>query len=66
MTSKETTGSYEEWLINALKDKEEWVAFLTVALEEFKKDGDTDAFVLSLKHYLKANEKEPKDAKLPQ
>jgi probable addiction module antidote protein len=48
------TGSYEEWLIESLRDQEEATAFLQAAFEEFQKDGDTEALLLSLRHVAEA------------
>jgi probable addiction module antidote protein len=44
------TGSYEEWLIDSLKNKKEAAAYLQVALDEYQKDGDTEALLLALRH----------------
>lgn len=51
---KELTGNYEEWLVKSLQDREEAAIFLQVALEEFQKDGDADALLLSLRHVTQA------------
>ena len=51
---KKSTGSYEEWLINSLKDKKEAAAFLDAAFEEFKQDGDSEALLLALRHIVEA------------
>ncbi|MBP9729554.1 MAG: hypothetical protein KBD23_05420 [Gammaproteobacteria bacterium] len=48
------TGSHEEWLVNSLRDKAEATAFLDEAFEEFKKDGDSEALLLSLRHIVEA------------
>lgn len=47
-------GNYEEWLIESLRDKEEAAIFLQVAFEEFQKDGDVEAVLLSLRHVAEA------------
>jgi probable addiction module antidote protein len=51
---KQVTGNYEEWLIHSLKNKKEAAAYLQVALEEYQKDGDLEAFLLSLRHVAEA------------
>jgi len=51
---KSLSGNYEEWLIESLRDKEEAAIFLQVALEEFQKDGDVEALLLSLRHVVEA------------
>lgn len=51
---KQATGHYEEWLINALKDKKEAAVYLQVALDEYQKDGDLEAFLLALRHVAEA------------
>lgn len=51
---RRTTGSYEEWLIHSLKNKKEAVAYLQVALEEYQKDSDLEAFLLALRHVAEA------------
>jgi probable addiction module antidote protein len=48
------TGNYEEWLINSLRNKEEAVAYLQVAIEEYQKDNDTKALLLALRHVTQA------------
>lgn len=48
------TGNYEEWLINSLHNKQEAVAYLQVALEEYQKDNDTEALLLALRHVAEA------------
>jgi probable addiction module antidote protein len=48
------TGDYEEWLISALKNKKEAAVYLQVALEEYQKDGDLEAFLLALRHVAEA------------
>lgn len=56
MTKKiqKSTGNYEEWLISSLEDKKEAVTYLQVALEEYQKDGDLEAFLLALRHVAEA------------
>jgi len=53
-TIEKITGSYEEWLINSLQDKEEATAFLDTAFESFKQDGDAEALLLALRHIVEA------------
>lgn len=48
------TLNYDEWLINSLKNKKEAAAYLQVALEEYQKDGDLEAFLLALRHVTEA------------
>ncbi len=48
------TGNYEEWLIHSLKNKKEAATYLQVALEEYQKDGDLEAFLLALRHVTEA------------
>src|SRR5437868_9154463 len=48
------TGDYEEWLLHSLKDKKEAAAYLQVALDEYQKDGDLEAFLLALRHVADA------------
>lgn len=50
----EITGSYEEWLILSLKNKREAAAYLQVALDEYQKDGELEAFLLALRHVAEA------------
>jgi len=51
---KQLTGSYDEWLINSLRDKEAAAIFLQIAFEEFQKDSDMEALLLSLRHVAEA------------
>jgi len=51
---QKTTSSYENWLISSLKDPKEAAIFLETALEEFQKDGDLKALLLSLRHVVEA------------
>ena len=53
-TKKFNTTSYETWLINSLQDQKEAALFLETALEEFQKNGDLKALLLSLKHVVEA------------
>lgn len=51
---KKATTGYEDWLIDSLKDKKEAVLFLETTLEEFQKDGDLKALLLSIEHVVEA------------
>ncbi len=51
---RQHTGDYQEWLINSLKNKKEAAAYLQVALEEYQNDGDSEAFLLALRHVAEA------------
>ena len=56
------TGSYEDWLIESLKDKAEAIAYLRVHLDEYEKsDSDSDQsleiFHSALENVLKAQSK---------
>ncbi len=51
---RQMTGNYEEWLIHSLENKKEAAAYLQVALEEYQKDGDLEAFLLALRHVAEA------------
>lgn len=51
---QQTTGNYEEWLIHSLKNKKEAATYLQVALDEYQKDGDLEAFLLALRHVAEA------------
>lgn len=48
--------SYEKWLINSLKNKEEAIGFIETAFEEFQKDRNFECLLLSMKHVVKAQE----------
>jgi probable addiction module antidote protein len=51
---RQVTGDYEEWLIDSLKNKKEAASYLQVALKEYQKDGDLEAFLLALRHVAEA------------
>lgn len=51
---RQLTGDYDEWLIQSLKNKKEAASYLQVALEEYQKDGDLEAFLLALRHVAEA------------
>ena len=48
------TGSYDEWLMNSLRNKKEAATYLQVALEEFQKDDNLEAFLMALRHVVNA------------
>ena len=48
------TGNDEDWLIESLHDKKEAASYLQVALDEYQKDGDTEALLLALRHVAQA------------
>lgn len=45
---------FKKYLIESLKDPEEASVYLSVALEEFEKDGDVKAFLLALRDITEA------------
>ncbi|MES2217615.1 MAG: addiction module antidote protein [Pseudomonadota bacterium] len=51
---QQNTGSYDEWLIDSLKNKKEAATYLQVALEEYQNDGDFEAFLLALRYVAEA------------
>lgn len=51
---KQMTDSYETWLIDSLKDKEEATAYLQTALLEYQKDNDVECLLLALRHVAEA------------
>ena len=51
---KNATTGYEDWLITSLQDHKEAALFLETALEEFQKDGNLKALLLSLRHVVEA------------
>lgn len=52
--NKNYTGNYQVELIEALKDPDEALAYLQVALEEYDEDGDYEAFMISLRNLAEA------------
>lgn len=48
------TLDYQSNLLDSLADKEEAMAYLQVALEEYEEDGDTKSFLLALKNVADA------------
>lgn len=51
---QKATVSYEEWLIDSLRDKKEAAIYLQVALEEYQKDDNLEAFLMALRHVTDA------------
>ena len=51
---RQSTYSYDEWLVNSLQNKKEAAIFLETALEEFQQDGDLKALLISLRHVVEA------------
>jgi len=45
---------FDEYLYESLRDPDEASAYLEVALEEYEKDGDLEAFLLALKDVANA------------
>jgi len=43
------TRQFDIYVVESLKDPHEARAYLNVALEEYEKDGDTEAFLLALR-----------------
>lgn len=50
----DNTGDFHELLITSLKEPENAEAYLSVALEEYQEDNDTQAFLLALKNVAEA------------
>jgi len=48
------TTSYEEELLEDLKDPEEAQAYLEAAFESYEEDGDTEAFLLAMRDVAEA------------
>ena len=48
------TGCYEQWLIHSLRKKKEARIYLQVALEEYQRDNNLEAFLLALRHVAEA------------
>lgn len=47
--------SFDDYLLEALKDHELAVAYLQVALDEYQEDGDTEFFLKALRNVAKAS-----------
>jgi len=45
---------YEEWVVESLENKDEAVVYLQVAFDEYQEDGNTEAFLLALRHVAMA------------
>jgi len=50
-----TTASYEEWLLKSLANKQQALAYLNVALNEYTKDKDFKALIIVMEHIIKAS-----------
>jgi probable addiction module antidote protein len=48
------TKKFNDYLVKSLKDPKEASAYLNVALEEYKKDNDSEAFLLALRDVAEA------------
>ncbi len=48
--NKEYIGDYHADLIESLKDPDEALTYLQVALEEYNEDGDYEAFMIALRN----------------
>jgi len=48
------TIKFHDYLVQSLKNKKEASAYLNVALEEYKKDDNTEAFLLALRDVAEA------------
>lgn len=48
------TVSYEESLLNSLKEPDEAAAYLQASFNEYQEDGDFDAFLLALRNVANA------------
>jgi probable addiction module antidote protein len=53
-TLLKTTGSYEEFLLEQLKDPKEAAAYLEASLDAYEEDGDTAALLLAMRDVAKA------------
>lgn len=51
---KKQLRQFDEYLIESLKDQKEIIAYLSVALDEYSKDNDSEAFALVLKDVMRA------------
>ena len=50
----QNTGSYDEWLIEQLKDPKESLAYLEAAFDAYEKDGDATALQIALQSVAEA------------
>lgn len=48
------TLDYQEELIKSLRDPEQAISYLKVALEEYEQDGDSEFFLLALRNIAEA------------
>ena len=48
------SSSYQERLLQDLRDKDEAIAYLKVALEEYEHDHDAEAFMMALRNVAEA------------
>jgi len=48
------SSDFREYLINSLKDPQEALGYLEVALEEYEKDNNLEAFLLSIRSVAEA------------
>lgn len=53
LIAKNTIG-FQEQLIESLKDPEEAIAYIRVALDEFEQDSDSEVFLLALRNVAQA------------
>lgn len=51
------TTSYHDQLIESLQDPKEANAYLHIAMEEYHKDGDSEALLVALRNIAEAKEK---------
>ena len=51
---EKNTADYHEKLISSLRDPDEAIAYLKVALEEYEKDNDSEFFLLALRNIAEA------------
>lgn len=51
---RRNTSDYHDWLITSLKDPEQSIAYLEVALEEYLKDNDKELFIQALHNVAEA------------
>ena len=51
---EKNTVDYHQHLIESLRDPEEAIAYLRVAIEEYKQDGDFEFFLQALRNIAEA------------
>jgi len=49
-----TLVSYDDWAIDTLKNKKEAEAYLQASIDEFQVDGNSEAFLMALRHVAMA------------